>query len=94
MLEISNYILIYIFHISPKLIRLCRLQINTKLPVQFMIGGRKADQMGKKSMHVIYIGERQKCLGSSGEKMMALSVTFSLWKLQYIPWEDHLPCYT
>lgn len=59
-----------------------------------MIGGRKADQMGKKSMHVIYIGERQKCLGSSGEKMMALSVTFSLWKLQYIPWEDHLPCYT
>lgn len=47
MLEISNYILIYVFHISPKLIRLCRLQINTKLPVQFMIGGRKADQMGK-----------------------------------------------
>lgn len=42
-------------------------------------------------MHVIYIGKGQKCLGSSGEMKMAHSVTFSLWKLQYILWEVYLP---
>lgn len=82
MLEISIYMLIYVFHISPKITRLCRTQINAKVPLQFMIGEKKVDQVRKKSMHVIYIGKRQKGLGSSGEMKMALSVTFSLWKLQ------------
>lgn len=45
-------------------------------------------------MHVIYIDKRQKSLGSSVEMMMAPSVTFSLWKLQYTPREGHSLCRT
>lgn len=45
MLEISIYMLIYVFHISPKITRLCRIQINAKVPLQFMIGEKKVDQM-------------------------------------------------
>lgn len=60
MLEILNYLLIYVFHISPKMIRLCKIQINAKLPLQFMIVGKNVDQIVEKiHMHVIYIGKRQ-----------------------------------
>lgn len=51
MLEIFNYMLIYVLS---KMIRLCKIQINAELPLQFVIGGKNVDQIVKKK-HACYL---------------------------------------
>lgn len=51
MLEIFNYMLIYVLS---KMIRLCKIQINAKLPLQFVIGGKNVDQIVKKKTCMLF----------------------------------------